>query len=153
MNVEVILTQDDPKLGRRGRVVKVSSGFAQNFLIPQGKAKLATASLLKNFEEEQKRREKEKAETLANARKTAQSISERSLTIEVKVGEGEKLYGAVTSHHIQEGLAKHGIVIDKRDVHLAEPIKKLGAYQIEIKVHPEVIAKLKVWVVAGGVSR
>ncbi len=147
MNVEVILTQDDPKLGHRGQLVKVSSGFAQNFLIPQGKAKLATASLLRNFEGEQKRREKEKAEILAGVRKTAQEISERSLTIEVKVGEGEKLYGAVTSQHIHEGLAKHGIHVDKKDVHLPEPIKKLGAYQIEIKLHPEVTAILKLWVV------
>ena len=147
MNVEVILTQDDAKLGRRGQVVKVSSGFAQNFLIPQGKAKPATAALLKNFEDEKKRAEKEKAESLAAAQKLAQDISGKSLTVEVRVGEGEKLYGAVTSQHIQEGLVKQGITLDKKDVHLPEPIKKLGAYQIDIKLHPEVTAKLKLWVV------
>lgn len=147
MNVEVILTEDDSKLGRRGQVVKVSSGFAQNFLIPHGKAKLATTALLKNFEQEKKKEAKEKAEVLAAAQKLAQQILSQSLTIEVRVGEAEKLYGAVTSQHIQEGLAKHGITIDKKDVHLPEPIKKLGAYQIDIKLHPEVTTKLKLWIV------
>ncbi len=147
MGIEVILTQDEPKLGCRGEVVTVSPGFAHNFLIPQGKAKLATRALLKNFEGEKKRHDKEKAEILAEAQKTAQSILERSLTVAVKVGEGEKLYGAVTSQHIQEGLAKQGVEIDRKDIHLPEPIKKLGAYQIEIRLHPDVTALLKLWVV------
>lgn len=147
MNIEVVLIQDDPKLGHRGQLVKVSSGFAQNFLIPQGRAKLATPALLKGFEAEQKKRRKEEADALAAARKMAENISQRSLTVEVKVGEGEKLYGAVTSQHVQEGLAKQGVTVDKKDVHLAEPIRKLGAYQVEIKLHPEVTTKLKLWVV------
>lgn len=147
MNIEVVLTENDPKLGQRGQVVKVSSGFAHNFLIPNNKAKLATASNLKSFDEEKTKRVREEAELKARAAETAQKISTGSLTLEVLAGEADKLFGAVTTQDIQQGLLKQGITVDKKSVHLEEPIKKLGAYTVTIKLHSEIQAQLKLWVV------
>ena len=147
MNLEVVLTQDDPRLGSRGQVVKVSRGFAQNYLFPQDKAKLATPENVKIFEEEKSRRLHRTEEALAHTRELANKISSLSLTLEVKTGEADKLYGSVTGQHIQEELARQGIPIDKKCIHLEEPIRELGAYSVPVKFHSEVSAKLKVWVV------
>ena len=147
MNIEVVLLQDDPKLGKRGDVVKVSSGFAQNFLFPHQKAKLATPGNLKSFEQEKERSAKESAQRLAHARELAKKIEEMSLTIEVSAGEGDKLYGAINSQDIVENLRKQNMVFERKEVYLEEPIRKLGAYQIAMKPHPQVSATLKVWIV------
>ena len=126
MDVEVVLTEADPKLGQRGQVIKVSAGYAHNFLIPHKKAKLATPSNLKSFDEEKTRRAKEHAQVKAHAEGLAAKISSLSLTLEVLVGEAEKLFGAVTAQDIQQGLLSQGITIEKKDIHLEEPIRKLG---------------------------
>ncbi len=154
MNIEVVLTQDDPKLGKRGQVIKVSPGFANNFLIPQGKARLATPANVKGFVLEKERLSKEAGEAKGRAEALAQKLTACSLTMEVLTGPGsgtdpdaEKLYGAVTSQDIQQALLKQGISVDKKNIHLEEPLKKLGAYTVVIKLHPEVSASLKVWVV------
>lgn len=146
-NIDVILIQDDPKLGKRGEIVKVSSGFANNFLIPNHKAKLATPANLKSFQAEKERQQKEAAQNLAKARQLADKVKQTSLTVEVLTGEDEKLYGAVTTHEILRELATKSISVEKKDIHLEEPIRKLGAYEVVIKLHPEVSTKLKVWVV------
>lgn len=147
MDIEVVLTESDPKLGQRGEVVKVSSGYAQNFLFPNKKAKPATASNLKNLEEEKARRVKEESEIKARAAELAKKIGAASLTLEVLAGEGDKLFGAVTSQDIQLGLANLGMAVDKKGIHLEEPIKKLGAYTVAIKVHAQIQTNLKLWVV------
>ena len=147
MNVEVVLTENDPSLGKRGTVVKVSSGYANNFLIPGKKAVLATPSALKGFEAQKAREVKSAAETLSHAKKTAGEIEGASLEIAVLTGEGEKLYGAVTAHEIQEALAaKYGIRLEKKQLQLEEPIRKLGAYEVNVRLHPDVKTKLKVLV-------
>ena len=147
MDIEVVLTQDDTKLGRRGQVVKVSRGFAHNFLFPHQKAKLATSSNLKRLQAENDRHLKQAADARAQAEALAKKIEAVSVTVEVLVGESEKLYGAITSQELQQNLSNQGITIDKKDIHLESPIKKLGAYQVAIKLHPEVGARLKLWVV------
>ncbi len=144
MNIEVVLLQDDPKLGKRGDVVKVSSGFAQNFLFPHNKAKAATPANLKTFQEEKARNAKEEAEHLSRARELSQKLKDLTLTIEVTAGEGDKLYGAINSQDIVEGLRKQGISLERKDVHLEEPIKKLGSHQVRLKLHPAVTTELKV---------
>ena len=126
MDIEVVLTETDPKLGQRGQVIKVSPGYAQNFLFPNKKAKPATPSNLKNFEAEKARRVKDEAEVKARSALLAKQISSASLTLEVLAGEGDKLFGAVTAQDIQLGLANQGIQVDKKGVHLEEPIKKPG---------------------------
>lgn len=150
MDIQVVLTVDDPKLGKRGQVVKVSSGFAQNFLFPQQKAKLATPANLKQFQEEKARHDKEEAEKLAAARELAKKIRETSLTIEAMAGEADKLFGAITAQDISSALFAKGLACDRKKIHLEEPIKKIGVYEIEIKLHPEVLTKVKVNLVRKG---
>lgn len=151
MDVQVILTQNDPKLGKIGEVVKVSSGHAYNYLIPQNKAKLASESNLRTLKAEQARRSKEDAERLAKAQELSKKIKTSPLTIEVAAGpaggENEKLYGAVTAQDIADALAGRGIAVEKKEIHLAEPIKKLGEFQVSVRLHHDVTATLELKVV------
>ena len=147
MDIQVILTESDPKLGNRGEVIKVSSGYAQNFLFPHKKAKPATPANLKTALEEKERRAKDQARGLAEARELASKISSASVTIEMLAGEEDKLFGAVTAQDIAAALGAQGISIDRKDVHLEEPIKKLGAYQVPVKLDREAQGMLKLWVV------
>ncbi len=145
--MQIVLREDIENLGRRGEVVKVADGYARNFLLPKGKALLATAGNLKTIEREKRRyvvrQAKEKDESLA----LAQRIAGISCTIVRKVGENDTLYGSVTPADIAEYLAKEGVVVDKRRIHLDEPIKSLGIYNVPVRLHPEVSADVKVWVV------
>lgn len=147
MNIEVVLTEDDPKLGKRGELVKVSSGFAQNFLYPHKKALPATPANLKGFEAARARDAKLKAETLSEAKALAAKLGAMSLTLEVQTGPEDKMYGSVSAQTLHEALAAQGITVEKKHVHLAEPIRALGAYQVDVKPHADVTAKLKVWVI------
>jgi large subunit ribosomal protein L9 len=144
MNIQVVLTETDPKLGKRGDVVNVSSGFAQNFLFPHKKALPATPQNLKAFEAEKVRTAKEEAEKMARAKEIAARLSKTALTVEVAAGESDKLYGAVTSQDLQAALAKEGIQLERREILLEEPIKRLGEFTVEIKLHPQVQASVKV---------
>lgn len=144
MNIEVVLTQDDVKLGKRGEVVKVSPGYAQNFLFPGGKAKLATPANLKSFEREKEKFLQAKLDVKEKALELSKTLSKISLVVEVTVGEGDKLYGAVTSQEIRQALSGKAISLEKRHIHLEEPIRKLGNYEVPVKLHPEVSAVLKV---------
>ena len=147
MNIEVILTDDDPKLGRRGEVIRVADGHARNFLVPQKKAVLATPSNLKRFGEEKARAAKREAEHKAEADSLAEKIAQTSLTVEVLAGEGDKLFGAVTAQEIAQQLAAQGIKIDRKFIQLEEPIRRLGAYTVSVKLRSETDARLKLWVV------
>lgn len=147
MNIEVVLTETDPKLGKRGQVVKVSPGYAQNFLFPHHKAVLATAANRKTFEFEEARRIKDAADKLAAARLTAEKIGKLELTLEAATGPDERMFGSVTAQEIASALSSRALNVEKRDVHIDEPIKKLGQYEVTVKLHPEIHAKLKLWVV------
>lgn len=147
MDVQVILTVDDPKLGKRGDVLKVSAGYAQNYLIPNQKAKLATPSSIKAFEAEKDRENKKQIQRLLEAKQLAKKISQLSLTIEMLSGEGDKLYGSVTNQDIHQGLAHQGIAVERKDIHLSEPIRQLGVFEVSLHLHETVNAKLKIWVV------
>lgn len=145
--MKIILREDIDKLGRRGEVVKVAPGYGRNYLLPKGLAYLHTPGNAKRVEQERRfltvklAREKQEAEELARR------ISQVSTTIVRKVGENETLYGSVTNADIAEAIEKEGFAIDKRKILLEEPIKTLGIYTVQVKVHPEVTAELKVWVV------
>ena len=142
MDIQVVLTENDPKLGKRGQVIKVSPGYAQNFLFPRQKAKPATPANLKVFEQEKARVSKEEAVHLSAAKELALRISSLHLRLEVSVGEGDKLFGSVTNQDIAQALSQQGISLDRKKIHLEEPIKKLGSHHIPIKLHPEVNAAL-----------
>ena len=147
MDIEVVLTDNDPKLGKRGEVIKVSSGYAQNYLFPNRKAQPATAANLKQFEAEKARHAKGEAERLAHALALAEKLRAAGLRMEMACGEGDKLFGAVTVQHLVDALAAKGIACERKMLHLEEPIKKLGAHQVEIRLHPEVAVKLNVEIV------
>lgn len=147
MDIQVVLLQDDPKLGKRGDIVKVSSGFAQNFLFPNHRAKPATADNVAPFQAEKARRAKEEAERLERARAMAKTLASASVTVEAKAGEGDRIFGAVTAADIVQALSKQGVALDKKEIHLEEPIKRVGAYTVDVKLHRDVTAKLKLWVV------
>ncbi|EPR30610.1 50S ribosomal protein L9 [Alkalidesulfovibrio alkalitolerans DSM 16529] len=152
MPVQIILRSDVDNLGRVGDTVKVKPGFARNFLIPQGLAMLATPSNLKQFELERKKLESKMDAVRSEARSLGEKLSAAVVEMRVRVGEGDKLYGSVTSAMIAEGLAAQGIEIDKRRIDLDAPIRALGEYAVPVKLHQDVIAKVTVQVLREGGS-
>jgi len=145
--MEVILNKDVEKIGKAGSVVKVKEGFARNFLFPHNLAKLATAGSLKKLEQEKQVRSAQSAKAKEELLVVKNRLAELSLTISALAGDEEKLYGSISAHDISEALKDEGFSIDKNIIDLAEPIKSLGIYEIQIKLHPEITAKLKLWVV------
>lgn len=145
--MKVILTEDIDRLGKIGDVVTVKEGFARNFLIPKNKARPATPGNMKALESVRKKEASEAAKQVEAARALASRISNISLTISVQAGDEEKLFGSVTADTVSDSLKEEGIEIDKKDIVIEEPIKKLGVYQVTIKVHPEVKASLRLWIV------
>lgn len=145
--MEVILLEDIDRLGKMGDTVSVKDGFARNYLIPNKKAKEATAAGMKILEGLKKKKAAQEAKLLEDAKALAGKIAGISLTIDAQAGEDDKLFGSVSNDAIAKALAGEGVEIDKKDVLLDEPIKKLGVYQVAVKLHPEVKAELRVWVV------
>jgi len=147
--MKVILIDKVDRLGDIGEIVTVKDGYARNYLIPNNKARAATDGNMKMLEGLKKKRSALETKKLAEAQALADKISALSITITAEAGEEEKLYGSITSDMIAHSLEAEGINIDKKDIVLDEPIKKLGAYQVAVKVRPEVKANLRVWVVKG----
>lgn len=145
--MKVILRQNVEKLGQPGDVVEVKDGYARNYLIPKKIAYPATEGFLKAFEEEKKQQARRQKKELRLAEKLAAELETLSVTIPVKVGEDDKLFGAVTAQMIADALAEKGIQVDKRKIELEDQIKTVGVYTVGVKLHTNVVAKLKVWVV------
>ena len=145
--MEVILLEKVPSLGDRGAKVRVKPGYARNFLFPHKLALPATEANLRVFREEERVMVKRDELAMQSARALAAKITDTSCTIPVQVGEEDRLYGSVTAADVAKVLNEQGFKIDKRQVLLDEPIKQLGVYTIEIKLHREVNAPVKVWVV------
>ena len=137
---KVILRQDQENLGEIGEVVEVKSGFARNYLIPRGIAYRASAGALRAVEAEKERLEVE-------FRAIAEKLESVSITIPMKVGEGDRLFGSVTNQMIAEELTVQGHDIDRRSIQLNDPIKSLGMYDVPVKLHRNVTTSLKVFVV------
>lgn len=145
--MKVILREDVPNLGVAGELIEVADGYGRNYLIPKGLAMKATATSMKALRHQEKLREDRLKKLRRGAEAQAEKFSGVSLTIPVKVGEGDRLYGSVTTQDIEEALLKEGITIDRRRLLLEEPIKSLGLYKVPVKLHPEVTAEVQVWVV------
>jgi large subunit ribosomal protein L9 len=145
--MKVILREDHEKLGNIGDVIQVKPGYARNFLIPRKIAYPARANFVKMIEEEQRQKEHRKNKEKKVAEELAKNLENVSVTISVSVGEEDKMFGSVTTLDIGEALAKQDIEIDRKKIVLEEPIKELGIYSVPIKLHSEVEAKIKVWVV------
>jgi large subunit ribosomal protein L9 len=145
--MEIILLEDIPTLGKVGDLVKVSDGYGRNYLIPNKLAIKATPKNKKQLEHEKRFAQDKTDKVKRDAEKLAKGIEEFSCTITKPVGESGKLFGSVTTKDIEEQLIENGFTIDRKKIELEEPIKNLGVYTIPIKLHPEVTANLKLWVV------
>ena len=148
--MEVILREHVDHLGRRRDLVKVADGYARNYLLPRKLALLATDGNRKQIERERAKFEIKELEE----QKSAQAVADRMANVEIeisrKVGETEALYGSVTSADVAEALAAKGFEMDRRKLHLPDPIKRLGEYEVPVRLHRDVTVKLKVRVVADG---
>lgn len=145
--MKVILKEEVKGLGKLGEIVEVSSGYGRNFLLPHKKAVEATTHNIKTVEHEKKVIEDKIKKNLHEVEEISKKISETSVTISRQVGEGEKMFGSVTTADIAEALEKEGFTIDKHQIHLEKPIKDLGLFHIPVKLQPEVSTELKVWIV------
>ncbi len=146
-NVKLILLEDVESLGLAGTEVSVAAGYARNFLLPRGLAAKATAGTLRLLEARKSKIEAKRADVLAAAQALAAKLAEVEISIAMQAAADDQLYGSVTNRTIAEKLAELGFAIDYARVRLEAPIKLLGSYVADVKLHPSVSVPLKVWVV------
>ena len=147
MNMKVILNQDVKGQGKKGDLIIVSDGYARNFLLPKNLAKEATKENLNVMQGQKESQEYRKQKELEEAQELQKKIAELTVNIKAKAGENGKLFGSVTSKEIAEELKmQHHIKLDKKKFVLPDGIKTLGVTQVDIKLHPGVVGKLKVMV-------
>jgi large subunit ribosomal protein L9 len=151
--MEVILREHVDNLGRRGEIVKVAAGYARNFLLPRKLALLATEGNKKHVERERAKFEAKEALERDAAQTVASQVSGVEIIIARRVGETEALYGSVTTADIAEALAAKGLEIDKRKLQLDEAIKRVGDFDVPVKLHRDVTATVKVRVVPEGAAQ
>jgi large subunit ribosomal protein L9 len=143
----VVLRENIENLGRIGEVVKVSDGYARNFLLPRNLVVAADSKNLAAVEHHKRQLEKKRLASKASAEELAKKLEAFSCNISRKVGENEKIFGSVSTSDIADTLKKAGISVEKRTIVLDTPIKTLGVHSVTLKLEPEVTATLKVWVV------
>jgi large subunit ribosomal protein L9 len=145
--MDVILKEDVDKLGSRGDLVKVASGYARNFLLPQRLAVPASDSNKKIIEQERQAHLRKEAKLATEAGDLAKLMSSVTITISQKSGENDQLFGSVTSKDIAEALEKQGYTVERRKIVLDEPIKSLGEFKVPLRLHPQVTAEITLNVV------
>ena len=146
--MRLILNEDVESLGRIGDIVNVRDGYARNFLLPRGLGVVASDRNKTALENHVRRMEKARAVALTAAKGIASTIEKTSITVAKQVGEDEKIFGSVTTAELEELLHAEGIKVSRKDISLTEEIKKVGVYTAQVKLHTDVVAKFKVWVVA-----
>ncbi len=145
--MDVILREDIEKLGTRGQLVKVASGYARNFLLPNKMAVAATEANKKIVEQERQAHLRREAKVESEAKDLGKMLGSVSITISQKAGENDQLFGSVTSKDIAEALEQQGYTIERRKIVLEEPIKTLGEFKVPVRLHREVTAEITVHVV------
>ena len=145
--MRVILREDVHKLGKSGEIVTVKDGFARNYLLPRNIAVPANEKNVRQIEHDKAVISARQAKLKGSAQEQASSLEALSVKISRKVGQQDKLYGSVTALDIAEVLGSQGHKVDRRSIHLPEPIKALGLHQVELRLHRDVIAKINVEVV------
>ena len=146
--MQIILTTDVASLGDAGDLVEVKAGYGANYLIPQGLALPATSSNKNQIEHQRRAISTRLARDREDAEGLAAKLSHLSVTLTRLVGDDDKLFGSVTDKDISDALREQGHQVDRRTIILENPIKALGVYDVPVKVHRDVIAQIKVWVVA-----
>ena len=144
--MKLLLKEDVDGLGFCGEEVEVKDGYGRNFLIPKGKALLATPNNLKAFNHQKRIVQAKVKKVTGLAQEVADKISAATIQIKKKMGDGGKMFGAVTAQEISDLLKAKGIDIDRRKIQIQDPIKKAGEYSIPVKLHPEVVAEIKLTV-------
>jgi large subunit ribosomal protein L9 len=144
--MKLLLKEDVDGLGFCGEEVEVKDGYGRNFLIPKGKALLATPNNLKAFNHQKRIVQAKVKKVTGIAQEVADKISAATIQIKKKMGDGGKMFGAVTAQEISDLLKAKGIDIDRRKIQIQDPIKKAGEYSIPVKLHPEVVAEIKLTV-------
>jgi len=146
MAMEVILNQDVASLGKVGDIIKVKEGHARNYLLPRKLASVATPANKRRVEAQKAQKQAEYDKTLKAAEELAEKLSKVSCTVTVEVNDLEKLYGAISDTEITKALEVEGFTVDRKDIVMEKPIEELGIFDIGIKLHPKVIAKIRLWV-------
>ncbi len=146
--MKLILREDVENLGRGGELVDVKPGYGRNYLLPRGLAVPANPKNVRELEHQKSVAAAKAAKLKASAQAVAKRLAETPVTLKRKVGEQDKLYGSVTALDVAEALAARGLEIDRRSIDLAEPIKTLGDFDVPVKLHSEVVGKVKVTVLA-----
>ncbi len=142
--MQVILLQDVDNLGAEGDIVTVKNGYGRNFLIPQGKALLATDGVVRARQEEHRQQARKRAQQQDDAERVKAEMEKTEITVQVKVGEENRIFGSVTPQQVAIKLAQQGFTVDRRNITLNEDIKVIGVYSATVKLHSEVAAQLKV---------
>ncbi|WP_078556372.1 50S ribosomal protein L9 [Bacillus alkalicellulosilyticus] len=145
--MKVIFLEDVKGKGKKGELKNVSDGYARNYLLPNNLAKEASQGNVKNLEAQKKSEQKKAEEELDAAKKYKEELESITVQIKAKSGEGGRLFGAVSTKQIAETLAKMKKKVDKRKILLDDPIRSLGYTNVPIKIHPEVVATVKVHVI------
>ena len=140
--MKVLLKADVPKIGKKGELLEVKEGYARNFLFPNGLAVEASGGTMKQYEEGKKADERRKVKEKEEAEALAAKIKGTTITLRHKAGEEGRLFGSITSAEVAEALKGKGLEIDKKKIHLDDPIRLVGHHDVKIKLHPEVIASL-----------
>lgn len=140
--MKVVLLADVKGTGKKGEIKEVADGYAKNFLIKTGKARVADKGAISENEMRKASNDYHKEMEKQSAQELGKKMNNIKLVVGIKCGENGKTFGSITSKEISEGLAKLGYEIDKRKIELKEPLKTIGNYQISIKLHPEVTAKI-----------
>jgi large subunit ribosomal protein L9 len=146
--MKVILSEEVENLGHPGDLVKVADGYARNYLLPRGLAIVATPRNVKQLEHQKKLVADRQAKVIHGLEKVRRAIQEVSVTITAQAGEEGKLFGSVTSADLSAALAKEGFTVDRKRIILEEPIRQVGEWEVDVKLHPQVTARFKVHVVA-----
>jgi large subunit ribosomal protein L9 len=144
--MEIILSQDVSQLGKVGDVVRVKEGYARNFLFPKKVAYAATPANLKRIAQIEKKRKADYEKQKNEAEEFAKKLSKVSCTVNVEVNDLDKLYGAISEAEIARVIENEGFSVDKKNIVVEKPIEELGIFEIGVKLHPEVTAKVRVWV-------
>jgi large subunit ribosomal protein L9 len=146
--MEVILKEDIVNLGKIGEVVRVRDGYARNYLLPRGLVLMANKKNLKTFDHQKKLVADQKQKTMRQAQSAADQLTRISLVIPMKVGEEGRLFGSVTNIQIEKALKAKGLNVDRRKIHLDEPIKTAGDYEVPVRLAADLTVPLKLSVVS-----
>lgn len=144
--MDIILNENIEKLGKVGEIKKVKNGYARNYLIPRSMAVIATDNNIRRMEKEKAKRLAVYEQQRQEAQKRADELAKVSITVAVEVNDQEKLYGAVTEGEILKALEAEGQKIDKKSLVIEKPIEELGIFEVGVKLHPEVTARIRLWV-------